>query len=359
MLHKLESILDHPTYQMQQILEATVKAAVDNIPFDKNCFPISLESDWDDQWNSKNCFIYRLHNHLYEYIISLPDPYAFMHQFMNNNDIQKLCNDISIALIDNIVWDKTNENIVKFMLGCYEDLDLVMFRLGTEIQYPRKEFDTLFKKINRYVCPFCGLNNYPNELATQRSDFDHYIYKKDFPLSAANMQNLIPMCVECNRDVKKTVNPLMDKGRRTYAFYPYDDLPKMNISLECIDEPNVHNKNRGEWKIKIEPDLMNPIVDKKIETWDRVFKIKERYVNDIEIYHDFWINTELSEQKTKFIDIAELRAFMLNRMSHWRREVDIKMNPKSYIKMILFEYMAKEASERFLMRYFTSHNNFV
>lgn len=351
MLHKLTPISIHPTYQMQEILLAVVDAAVNDIEFSQDIFPQVLQ----DNWTTYSILVEKLESVLYAYVNNLQDKVAFRDEFLNNNNIRLLCNDSSVNIISTINWE-IEENLKKFFLYCYSVLDSKMYCNDQVNEKARKEYDELFRAVNKYVCPFCGLNQYPNVNATQRADFDHYIYKGDYPLSSANMENLVPMCVECNRDVKKTKNILFNNSR-TYAFYPYDDIPEINFELLCLQEPTMDFNNKGEWSILITPNITNNIIEQKIETWDRVFNIKQRYINDIKEFHEEWILSALDDKFEEFEDVAALKVFFETKVSSLNRMLQRKMEQKVYIKIIFFKFMHTTASNRFLNRFLQSHNN--
>ncbi len=359
MLFQLKPVIDHPTFEMQLILESTIKAARDNIDFSKNCFPLILQNDWKDDWQDNDCFIKKLHDNLYSFIKEHPEKEKLCEQFLNNNKIQTLCNEESIRLINDFDWDikenNRNKEVYKFLLSCYESLDLVMFRLNKELIAPRKEFDNIFRNVNNYLCPFCGLHLYPNELGDGRSDFDHFLNKADYPFASSNMYNLFPMCDKCNQKAKKAKNPFIYEGTRTLAFYPYDVLPEISYKLTCTTEPL--NNRKGEWKLDITPVINDASIRKKIDTWDRLFNIKKRTIDEIEVFHNYWVTKELDNKKEKFTSFDGVREFMDDRKNHYKLQLERKMEPCTFAKVIFFDYLSKNSTEKFIYRYFEYNNN--
>ena len=112
----------------------------------------------------------------------------------------------------------------------------------------------------------------------------------------------------------------------------------------------------GDWNVYIQPEIYDVIVEKKIITWDRVFKVKKRYVNEVKEKHFSWMKSVLKKHHTKFNDLNEFREFMKKKSLEFSLDVKDRMTPKLYVKTIFFEYMANEASDKYADRFVQFHN---
>lgn len=140
--------------------------------------------------------------------------------------------------------------------------------------------DELYKEVYNSIdgirwCPFCNIERFDNPLAP-REDLDHYLAKCFYPFAAANLKNLVPMGKKCNELYKQSIDVLRNNdGTRRLAFYPYGDIPVIDISLKNSIPLPENKVIFMEWKITFEPAL------EQCETWDSIFRIRTRYTRDI------------------------------------------------------------------------------
>lgn len=149
------------------------------------------------------------------------------------------------------------------------------FSLLTELQIRHRAYEKLCDHIPALVCPFCGVERLDAPGAPQE-DFDHYIPRKDYPFAAANLRNLPPMGGRCNTAYKGIQDPLRKKnGDRRRACDPYASTG-VGVSLNSSE---INDKTVGpivaKWAIEFSP------TDEKIETWDEIFHVRERWTRDV------------------------------------------------------------------------------
>lgn len=184
-----------------------------------------------------------------------------------------------------------NQNKIKNLLSCECDclkisdlhqsvrssiLDLAkfFFELLTTLKIRDSHYSIIYNSLKIKNCPFCGYESFDAPSAP-REDYDHYLAVSIYPFAAANLYNLVPMGGKCNKTYKKSVDILYDDtGNRRRAFNPYDHQP-INISLRDSNPFSEENNLVPLWKIDFYPNST------ECETWDCVFKIRERYVRDI------------------------------------------------------------------------------
>lgn len=172
--------------------------------------------------------------------------------------------------------------------------------------------DTSFYDEDFTLCPFCGLEPLKLLESEGRPDYDHLLPKGDslYVFSAINIKNLIPMGDHCNKK-KRAQNLLFtdnNRTQKTIAFYPYSLPPNpfelYNISLSCLESPNMSNNWKGIWNIDILPiDPADTLTLSKIKSWDRVFNIKARYCEYIQDHIKPIINKIIKNIDTSISDL--------------------------------------------------------
>lgn len=153
------------------------------------------------------------------------------------------------------------------------------FDLLTDLGTRDAHYSRIYRGIPAKVCPFCGDERFVAPRAP-REEYDHYLDRNRYPFAGANLRNLVPMGHTCNTQYKKSTDMLMVGGSRCRVFDPYVQL---NVSLSLLS--SVPFPTRGQiipkWVIEF-----NPMVP-EVDTWDSVFKIRERLERDVLNAH-FW-----------------------------------------------------------------------
>ena len=162
-----------------------------------------------------------------------------------------------------------------------------------------------FRDQNGRVCCFCGIQEYEEQLPEDsetewRPAFDHYLPKDQYPLAAVNFKNLVPCCTQCNSKAKGAVDPCQckDTGRKK-ALFPYNNSEILGLSFEFVKE-NV--AARSPWVVELKNEA-----DEKHQTWNRVYKIKDRVKSRLNANYVNWIEIECSECFTVNIQQAKVK----------------------------------------------------
>jgi hypothetical protein len=150
-----------------------------------------------------------------------------------------------------------------------------------------------FKRVNGSVCCFCGIQEYeeqlPNTSRTKwRPAYDHYLPKEKYPFAAVNFQNLIPCCYQCNSKAKGAVDPCnCDKSGRKKAKYPFDNSILLGLKFTFVKE-NLAAKQP--WVVELKDEF-----DEAHQSWNRVYKIKDRVASRLNANYVSWLRRHHSE----------------------------------------------------------------
>lgn len=356
MFFNLEYIDQHPCTRMHEVIVAFFQRSIQDSSYSDLLFP-KWYRDTIKISPTLNKGFKKIHKYLHEQDENFRD--QIYHQILNNNYISELCSNRDFPILSHMDWGSKKGKKFKefFMDNLYGALDAAVFKPEGCIENPKKDFYKEFIKKNKIVCPFCGMDRYINPKWKSHSDFDHYLNKADYPFTAANFQNLVPMCDPCNQDYKKKKSVISNGQKRTLAFYPYEKLPEMCLIVECEHEAaNLDEKTQfNVFLYSSDPEVIG-----KIETWDRVFEIRDRIKKQIEFsYDDCWMEDFFDNDFIENGPVEHLDEFreLLNKYSE-KQIPKIKRRNKIDVIIIheFFRFMANGASNAFLIGYLKSFN---
>ena len=217
----------------------------------------------------------------------------FKNAFSTNNDIEGLCN----GSLSPVPLSSLNNDLVNAITPFFEKLytkflgwALVYKKYGTKKKY----YDKLMFNNNIDYCPCCGYGDLKDYYSKGYSPYDHYLSKKHYPFSAINFNNLVPLCHTCNSDYKGETDIIKD-GQ--IVFYPFaSNHPNIEVKLsidtsilsKLISKVEVEGKEKvlKPEEIKVDFNINN----NKIEAWDSIFDIKNRYFGKIARNRVSWLN---------------------------------------------------------------------
>jgi hypothetical protein len=210
--------------------------------------------------------------------------------FENNNKIEELCN----GTIKPIPLSSLNNDLLAAIEPFFEKLytkflgwKIIYSKYGTKKSY----YNALLIANGFKFCPCCGFGDIKDYYSSGYSPFDHYLPQKHYPLSTVNFNNLAPMCHICNSDYKGETDILLG-GQIVY--YPFGVGHKIEV-LVTVDKNSLTNlitqieesgKMLDPKEIKVDFDLK----DNRIDSWDKIFKIKDRYFGKIAINRVSWLD---------------------------------------------------------------------
>ena len=211
--------------------------------------------------------------------ISQAEKDKFQRIFINNNEIEKLCNGSNTPVYSKDFHPTIKDAIVNFFSELYTKFlgwKDIKDNYGTKKDY----YDALVSKTNKFKeCPCCGYGDLKTWFSDSRSAFAHYLPIKHYPLSSVNFDNLAPICDECNGRSVKGEKDILSKGKKK-AFYPFGKThPVINVSIDfstsiipfSIDDLNDEKFDKNSFKITY--SVSSPEVD----LWNTTYKIDSRY----------------------------------------------------------------------------------
>jgi hypothetical protein len=200
--------------------------------------------------------------------LSVAEKKAIKEAFATNNRIEDLCNSTIVPVYLPNLPDVVDKNMKPLLVDFYENLLEKAKVPGTKQAY----YSALIAANEFQFCPCCGYMPFESSDSEYREAFDHYLPKSKYPFLSVNFSNLVPLCHKCNSDRKGTKDPIAN-GKK--AFYPFSTKPhNISINIEIDKSKDLGALSRTDVEIKLNGDT------DKIETWDRLFDIKERY-NDV------------------------------------------------------------------------------
>jgi hypothetical protein len=140
-----------------------------------------------------------------------------------------------------LTLDKATQKILKpFMKAFYEDLLYGGFDTSIHGQ-PNKKLDrdafiTSFWRANAKleVCPACDDSRSDVIDGKHYDDADHYLPKSIYPFLSVHHENLVPLCLACNRSFKGSRDPIDNHKNAPLVntFHPYRSPALKSIDVE-------------------------------------------------------------------------------------------------------------------------------
>lgn len=208
-------------------------------------------------------------------LLSSKDIELYRKMFKDNNNIRELCDGKKlpthyVAGNESALMQSVEVFFSKLYRCGFFELAIVKQHIGADLKEHYKKFSQLNSMPS---CPFCGLQPMDSEFDSTREAYDHYLPASKYPFNSVNLKNLAPACHKCNSQYKSSKDPLLDElGIRKKAFYPY-------TSEKYPIEVHVHLKtNQLPTALEdIEIELRCAGYEEELETWDRLYQVRERY----------------------------------------------------------------------------------
>lgn len=204
--------------------------------------------------------------------------------FVQNNKIEELCNGSVKPIMSSELPPFITDIQLLFKRFYSELLDRSLVT-GNKKNY----YDKLYLENKFSFCPCCGY--YPMKTWSDKGHeaYDHYLPQSKFPFSSVNFKNLVPLCHVCNSTCKGAKDPI-ENGRK--VFYPFAlDKHVIKIYVEIPNIDKIEHLYKDD-KIK-DDDIVITLAGEdqdKIDSWDNIFEIKDRFFSRMEAGRNSWIN---------------------------------------------------------------------
>lgn len=263
--------------------------------------------------------------------------------YTTSKNIKNICSDLTNIYKGVDKYDKPIRKPLKILFEFLfnETVGTAVFKSNAKMHID--DHYTLFQqKNNVHVCPFCGLESYPNP-EFRRAEYDHYLPISIYPWLGVNFNNLVPMGDHCNG--KKNATNLLYSDytidKRRLVWYPYEWI-KHSITLKCKKKPTLADM-RGEWEIIFKAKYVSD--QDKINTWIEVFEIPSRFNNHLQRFHirfieDFAKKNKLKGQRltiTRLID--ELKDYRDNGIG------DVRLETMAQLKSLWADFHVKTSAK--------------
>lgn len=246
--------------------------------------------------------------------------------FKITNSIERLCEGELIPIYLNELPDIIENDVKPLLVDFYETLLERAKVPGTKKDY----YEKLIKTNDFKYCPCCGMTDFEHEDSSNREAFDHYLPKAHYPFSSVNFENLVPLCYKCNSDRKGEQDPI-EGGRN--AFYPFSTGEhKMEINFTIDKTKDLRALER----IDLTIEFISIGNEEKIETWNTLFAISERYNDKTRGF----AQTHLRKIKRRHLEFAEGKAgwTYTNSLDKLIKDYEIdKYDDKKFLKIALMK----------------------
>jgi len=156
-------------------------------------------------------------------------------------------------------------------------------------------YTLIYNSLASKVCPFCGVQQIQIPHYA-RQDYDHILNQAYYPFTTANMNNLAPMCDQCNRTYKGGKDVLYDGANRRCYAYPYETSFNIEVLLDGSLLPDRNANFNGTWVVNFSPN------NDFVSTWANVFEMRYRYSELIlSTNFDSWLEHFISNIKMRSI----------------------------------------------------------
>lgn len=333
---------------MQEALEHFFQKSIDESRFSTALFPDWFRSTLNSTICTLDAEFKKVHDLLHS-PQSSKETRKLMHAtFQDSNSIQEICDGEFVISEEVIDWPSPLGIAVGgLMERLYDSMDFAVFRRLGKTGRARKELYEEFVVKNNYVCPFCSIGMYKNKLGKTREGFDHYLNRSSYPLSSANMKNLVPTCGECNEDYKGAKDILADGA----VFYPYAEIPGMKVEVDCLEYPATDgSKSKGKWSVEVALAVPDPSLDSKMAAWDRVYSVKERLINEVTEHFEEWME-ELGGEGFESLDEEGLRSLIRAARNKASSACLRRRKPRQIIRAAFYDFMLARAEQTFLLSF--------
>ncbi|WP_343565482.1 hypothetical protein [Kiloniella sp. b19] len=225
-----------------------------------------------------------------------------------------------------------------------------IFEYGFDMLAQKQIRDRSYKKIFdqrregggrlELVCPFCGDETFaapgPQSI---REDLDHYLPISKYPFAGANLRNLVPMGHTCNSKLKLQADPILVDGNTRKAYDPYSH-EGTKISLKS-SRPCEGERGLPAWEVEFDPD------GEEAETWDAIFKIRERCkANILNPSYGNWMEEFATFYQIALPNNSDAPADIILGLQKYLELLPNKISNQNFLRRATFEMLAEKCQNQ-------------
>lgn len=254
--------------------------------------------------------------------------------FTNAQSLEQYYQDKNVPLpsIPNAVKNAF-EDVSKHLFNRTSKLHDIEQCCGETIQ---GHFNT-FRQVNQNVCCMCGTDILApyradvNDDAQWRGPYDHLLSKDKYPLFAVHPDNLIPICDKCNSKAKLAKDLLVNKNNsRRLCFYPFLESSHNHVNI-YIQQMDMN------LSVRIVMHSDQPCIQEKLDTWDDVYRIKERVEGEF-LKYIYLIDTDCRAD-----DLNDFRARINSNVANLNN--NIRLSPWNFWKYKLYDWLNSQGGD--------------
>jgi hypothetical protein len=339
MFFSLTKVNTHPLYQVQEALKSFFVHCVTADGFDMSCFPAWFQKALNRPPRTLKNLFEEIAGIIQGY--NQPDRKHILEVFNRANEVERLCGDKRLKPKSSLEKMPELEMKLKELFEYLYENTLERKKLFTGITDSsiRNHFQ-LFRDSNS-VCPFCGIEAYPDRNGGTRANYDHYLDRIRYFFASVNFSNLVPMCHLCNTSYKGGKDILYLQSSRRVAFYPYATLKGVAVQIACNKKPSIVDK-LGDWEVSLKPESKKDL--DRVTTWIDVFSITLRLGARIQEKNERWmmefIARRFAETRCEGKQLRKALSVESNRLAK-----NIKSEREAVIEAAYMQYLASEADD--------------
>lgn len=202
----------------------------------------------------------------------------FSEELVDNRTIEGLKKEISPLTIDEIIISSPSDlkilisslphkELNKYILKYHQNKHIFVYLYD---KYRQAYGSKLVKKLELSVCPYCNKEYISSKGKKTPAQFDHFFNKKEYPILALSLYNLIPCCATCNKwksTAKFNISPYYKKYKTDdiiqFSYTP-KDTNDFSIEVKALITPMEINVTKLELKERysIHEDILNELIEK-------------------------------------------------------------------------------------------------
>lgn len=338
MIFSLTFIPQHGVYRLHDAFDHFLQSGCNEAVFSASCFP-----SWFAPVFQACRKLREYSENLWTLLKASPQDLSRVRAVWSClSDVENLCSNLTHSLVFDLPTDKTSEAIRTLFDYLYDNCLGVICCKTTcgdiDDHYVR------FRRECATVCPFCGLETYPDEGCGYRAAYDHYLCRSRYPLLSVCFRNLIPICDSCNKAPQKGNKDMLrnENGSRRRAYYPFGSVGGVTISLTWPVKRTLGHPGRCE--LSIGPKL--PAESEHVKTWITVYRIRERAAARIQSNFDTWLKAFLRAKGFSTTpSVAQLRQFFGDEAKALTQESALRRETDALYKHGVFSYLADVATD--------------